>query len=96
MEHLSKTNMEYDNKLSGALFKNDKGDNPKRPDYKGSFTDGQGNEFWVSSWLKDTKDGKKFLSLSMQPKEAKAPGAMQGQPKAPAPVLEDTSDDLPF
>jgi len=79
---------DYDNKLSGALFKNDKGDNPKRPDYKGSYTDGQGNEFWVSSWLKDTKDGKKFLSLSMQPKEAKA--------AEPMPVQEDKSDDLPF
>jgi hypothetical protein len=79
---------DYDNKLSGALFKNDKGDNPKRPDYKGSFTDASGNEFWVSSWLKQTKDGKKFLSLSMQPKEAKALPS--------APVQEDTSDDLPF
>jgi uncharacterized protein (DUF736 family) len=82
------TSMDYDNKLSGALFKNDKGDNPKRPDYKGSFTDGSGNEFWVSSWLKQTKEGKKFLSLSMQPKEAKAPH--------PAPVQEEKSYDLPF
>ena len=90
---------DYDNKLSGALFKNDKGDNPKRPDYKGRYTDGDGNEFWVSSWLKDTKDGKKFLSLSMQPKEVKLPempGAMQGQPKAMEPVYEDNSNDLPF
>jgi hypothetical protein len=30
---------DYDNRLSGALFKNDKGDNPKRPDYKGSYRD---------------------------------------------------------
>jgi len=80
--------MDYDNKLRGALFKNDKGDNPKRPDYKGSFTDALGNEFWVSSWLKQTKDGKKFLSLSMQPKEAKAPHS--------APVQDETSDYLPF
>ena len=65
---------DFDNKLSGALFKNDKGDNEKRPDYKGSYTDGDGNEFWVSSWLKQSKDGKKFLSLSMQPKEKKEPG----------------------
>jgi len=62
---------DFDNKLSGALFKNDKGDNEKRPDYKGSYTDGDGNEFWVSSWLKQSRDGKKFLSLSMQPKEKK-------------------------
>jgi hypothetical protein len=79
---------DYDNKLSGVLFKNDKGDNPKRPDYKGSYTDGQGNEFWVSSWLNTDKDGKKFLSLSMQPKEAKSPQTI--------PVQEETEDGLPF
>jgi hypothetical protein len=79
---------DYDNKLSGVLFKNDKGDNPKRPDYKGSYTDGQGNEFWVSSWLNADKDGKKFLSLSMQPKEAKSPQTI--------PVQEETEDGLPF
>lgn len=62
---------DYDNKLSGALFKNDKGDNPNRPDYKGSYTDGEGNEFWVSAWVKTSKEGKPFMSLSMQPKEAK-------------------------
>ena len=29
-------NSKYD--MSGVLFKNDKGDNPKRPDYRGSIT----------------------------------------------------------
>ena len=83
---------EYDNKLSGALFKNDKGDNEKRPDYKGSFTDAEGREFWVSSWLKETKDGKKYLSLSMQPKEAKTTKATAQTVSA----TSSTDDDLPF
>jgi len=61
---------DYDNKLSGALFKNEKGDNPKRPDYKGSYTDGEGNEFWVSAWVKQSQKGDSFMSFSMQPKEA--------------------------
>jgi uncharacterized protein (DUF736 family) len=83
---------DFDNKLSGALFKNDKGDNPKRPDYKGSYTDGEGHEFWVSAWVKDSQKGEKFMSLSMQPKEAK--------PEAHTPKQEfakvDDSGDLPF
>ena len=84
--------MEYDNKLSGALFKNDKGDNPKRPDYKGNYTDAQGNEFWVSAWVKKSQKGDTFLSLSMQPKEAKQAHTPK-QEYAPSP---DSQDDLPF
>jgi len=83
---------DYDNKLSGALFKNDKGDNPSRPDYKGSFTDGQGNEFWVASWVKTSKDGKPFMSISMTPKESKEAPKQAHTPKQEF----DTSNDLPF
>ncbi len=83
---------DYDNKLSGALFKNDKGDNPKRPDYKGSFMDGQGNEFWVSSWLKVSNNGNKFLSLSMQPKEKKEPAHTPKKEYS----SNDSNDDLGF
>jgi uncharacterized protein (DUF736 family) len=83
---------DFDNKLSGALFKNDKGDNPKRPDYKGSFTDANDNEFWVSSWVKTSKDGKPFMSLSMQPKEPKAEAHT---PKQEFSKVDD-SGDLPF
>ena len=80
---------EYDNKLSGVLFRNDKGDNPKRPDYKGSYTDGSGNEFWVSAWVKDGAKGK-FMSFTMQAKE-------QAQPQSTsASVQDDGSGDLPF
>tara|TARA_R110000772_G_scaffold145504_1_gene255461 strand:- start:15934 stop:16188 length:255 start_codon:yes stop_codon:yes gene_type:complete len=82
---------DYDNRLSGAIFKNDKGDNPKRPDYKGSYTDGDGNEFWVSAWIKDSQKGDKFMSLSMQPKEA------QGKQDAkPASNFSSDDDKLPF
>jgi hypothetical protein len=59
---------DYDNKLSGVLFRNDKGDNPKRPDYKGSFTDANSNEFWVSAWVKEGEKGT-FLSFKMEPKQ---------------------------
>ena len=77
-----------DQKLnSGALFKNDKGDNPNRPDYKGTFTDSNGCEFWLSAWVKKDKNGNSYMSLSAQPKEVQ---------QAPTVSVSNSSDDLPF
>jgi len=84
---------DYDNKLSGALFKNDKGDNPKRPDYKGSYTDGYDNEFWVSAWVKKDKNGNSFMSFTMQPKEAKT---QAHTPKQEYAQSDSEQDNLPF
>ena len=84
---------DYDNKLSGALFKNDKGDNPKRPDYKGSYTDAEGKEFNVSAWLRTSKDNKPYMSFTMQPKEAKNQAHTPKQEYAPS---DSNQDNLPF
>jgi uncharacterized protein (DUF736 family) len=87
---------DYDNKLSGALFKNDKGDNPKRPDYRGNYTDENGVEFNVSAWIKTSAKGVTFMSFTMQLKESKLTAAMQSQP-APATNFQDVDGDkLPF
>ena len=41
----------YDNTNTFTLFKNDKGDNPKRPDYTGKMNvDGIG--FKISGWIR--------------------------------------------
>lgn len=63
---------EYDNKNSGALFKNKRKETDKHPDYTGTYTDGNGREFWLSAWIKKSKSGETFMSLSTKPKEAKA------------------------
>jgi uncharacterized protein (DUF736 family) len=76
---------DYDNTNSGALFKNDKGDNPKRPDYTGSINV-EGKDFWISSWIKTSQKGTKFMSLSVQAKEE------QAQPDADV----EFDDDMPF
>lgn len=69
----------YDNTNSGALFKNDKDGNESRPDYKGSINVG-GVDYWISSWLKTSKKGTKFMSLSVQPKdEVNRQGVQQSQ-----------------
>lgn len=61
--------MQYDNTNRGALFRNDKQGNEKRPDYRGSLNV-DGVEFKLSAWIRDKKDGSgKFMSLSIEPKE---------------------------
>ena len=61
---------EYDNTNTAVLFRNDKGNNPKRPDYRGS-ANWNGAEFNISGWVKEAKkDGSRFLSLKFEPKKA--------------------------
>jgi uncharacterized protein (DUF736 family) len=52
---------------SGSLFKNDRKEKENQPDYTGTGMYG-GQEIRISAWLKTSKAGKKFLSLSIQPK----------------------------
>lgn len=67
-----------ENKEGGALFRNKTKDaaHPSWPDYQGQGMI-SGVEYWFSGWIKDGKDGHKFLSLAFKPKEARAdaPGA---------------------
>lgn len=75
----------YDN--SGALFRNDKeGGNPNWPDYKGSITV-EGKDFWLSAWIKESKEGKKFLSLSVKAKDMPVKAAGKSQ---------QLNEDIPF
>jgi len=64
--------MSYDNNMTGALFPNDKGDNPKRPDMRGPV-EIDGKKYWISAWTrtgdKGKLTGKKYLSLKVQPDE---------------------------
>ena len=51
-----------DPELRGALFKNDKEGNDKRPDYKGEITI-HGEKFWLSAWLNQAGNGSTYMSL---------------------------------
>jgi uncharacterized protein (DUF736 family) len=56
---------EYDNELSGVLFKNDKEGNEKRPDYTGKVQV-EGTEYRLAAWVKESNStGNKFLSLKL-------------------------------
>ena len=80
---------------SGALFKNDKGDNPNRPDYRGDAMV-NGELVQISAWIKEGQKGK-FMSLSFQAKEQQAPAPRQAQKPAPKGVpMDDLDGDIPF
>jgi len=79
--------MEFDNTNSGALFKAEK-KSEKHPDYTGSLNVG-GVDYFISSWLKTSKSGTKFMSLSVTEK-----GAKTDSKPAPKPEPEDL--DIPF
>ena len=60
--------MEYDNTNRGVLFRNDKKETEKHPDFTGSIDVG-GVDHYLSGWIKESKQGKKFFSLSVKPKQ---------------------------
>ena len=84
--------MEYDNTNRGVLFRNDKKESEKHPDFTGSIDVG-GVDHYLSAWVKESKQGKKFFSISIKPKNDVAAPAIQ---KAKQAVEEDFEDDIPF
>ena len=71
-----------------SIFKNEKGDNDKRPDYKGDGKDMQGNTIEVAAWIKQGAKGK-FMSCRFKVK-----GEQAERPK-PAAESKNTFDDMP-
>jgi hypothetical protein len=88
---------EYDNTNTGTLFKNDReGKSANFPEYGGSLNvDGQ--EFWISAWVKDGKKGK-FFSLAIKPKEARGESkpAPRGGGGGSDGNYDDSGDTIPF
>ena len=85
--------MSYDNELRGVLFRNDERRNDKDPNYKGSITI-QGQEYWLSAWLNESKSGQKYMALKANPKQAREHTASR---EKPAPQQADEfNDDIPF
>jgi len=73
----------------GAMFNNDKGDNENKPDYSGNIDDYATNkDMRVSGWKKN-KDGKKYITLSIQEKNTNLSLQKLNTP-------QELDDDIPF
>jgi uncharacterized protein (DUF736 family) len=79
---------DFDNTNRGALFRNDDKMEEKHPDYRGNINVA-GTEYWLSAWLKTSKNGVRYMSLSVKPKDAES-----ARPKESA--RTDFDDEAPF
>jgi uncharacterized protein (DUF736 family) len=84
---------QYTNESTFVLFKNDKGDNPKRPDYRGKLYVG-GEEYRLSGWISEKKDGsgEKYLRGKIDRAEV----STNAMAKPAAPTQAPQTDDIPF
>ncbi len=97
--------------MSGSLFRNDRKNNDKSPDYQGTVMI-NGVEMWINGWLKEGNNGK-FFSLAFKPKEQQSTGKSKTMTAHNGEVYdrkdverhvkesrqsfhEDLDDDLPF
>jgi uncharacterized protein (DUF736 family) len=58
--------MSYDNTNTAVIFKNNKKENEKHPDYRGTINV-DGRELEISLWVKDGKAGKFFSGKIKEP-----------------------------
>ena len=84
---------EFDNKNRGAIWKNDKKETEKHPDFRGELNV-DGVDFWVSAWRRAPGAPEKApaLSFAITPKDSQSikPKSNEVFPK------DITEDDLPF
>lgn len=81
---------QYDDTNRGALFKEQDKQSDKHPDYKGSINV-DGKDYWLSAWIKEAQSGRKYMSLSVEPKEKQGGKQPAGRGKHSSDF-----DDAPF
>ncbi len=82
---------DFDNTNRGVLFKNSRKTTDKHPDYTGSINVG-GKEFYLDAWIKESKKGEKFMSLSCKSKDA----VLVSRPRGQREPGEDNDGSAPF
>jgi hypothetical protein len=90
--------MDYDNNMSGALFKNKEVKSERSPLYSGSC-EIEGVEYWISSWIKTSKKGTRFMSLAFTAKEEKSRETIQeyrSKTGSDIGIGTDPDDEMPF
>jgi hypothetical protein len=85
--------------MTGSLFKNDRKESDTHPDYKGSALI-HGVDHWLDAWINEDRNGNKYMSLKLKPKDAQQGGggtAPRSQSRhQPAAFDTDLDDDVPF
>jgi len=69
----------------GSLFKNLQKEAEQQPDYRGSIKV-EGHEYWLSAWIKTSKAGTKYMSLSAQLKAPKHASPQDAPASKDAPI----------
>jgi hypothetical protein len=85
---------QYDKTDTFVLFKNDKGDNPRRPDYTGSINI-DGTDYRLAAWIKDGKKGKFMTGKIGDPVEEREE-SQSAQQQRSAKAEDQFDDDIPF
>ena len=84
--------------LTGTLFRNDRKTSEKHPDKKGSCKI-NGQEYWVSGWVRYSDNGDERISLAFSLKEDRAdrsgPATVRAEAPAAKPMIN-INDDVPF
>ena len=63
--------MKYDNNNTGVLFRNETATPENKQPYMTGKCEVNGKEMQLAGWMKESKAGKKFLSLKFQEPQAK-------------------------
>lgn len=83
-----------DNTNRGVLFKNQRKQSDRHPDYTGSINV-DGVEHFLDAWIKRSGKGETFMSLSVKRKDKQSEsGSSQGSRVSPRQV--DPDDGIPF
>lgn len=63
---------EYDNKNTAVLFRNERKEEDRHPDYTGTMWDADGAEHFADCWVREGNKGK-FFSMRFKKKTAAKP-----------------------
>jgi hypothetical protein len=87
---------EYSNENRGSIWKNEKKETDKHPDFTGSLNV-DGTDYWVSAWKRKegASDKAPALSFSVKKKDGKAPPTRSGS-KPTQSGRDDMDDMIPF
>jgi hypothetical protein len=77
----------------GSLFRNNRKEQESHPDHTGTIKVA-GVEYWLNGWVRETKNGQKYFSLSVKPKQART--LADPPPPSQERQTDPFNDEVPF